>query len=62
MMSVEQRLRMSVEKRLEALRRELVQRMLNRIRTQSKKEKVDQMTMKEIDAEIAKARQERRAQ
>ncbi len=51
----------SVEKRLEALRRERVQRMLNRIRVRSKAEKVDQMDMKEIDAEIAKARRERRA-
>ncbi len=51
----------SVEKRLEALRRERVQRMLNRIRVRSKTEKVDQMNMKEIDAEIAKARRERRA-
>jgi antitoxin (DNA-binding transcriptional repressor) of toxin-antitoxin stability system len=50
----------SVEKRLEALRRERVQRMLNRIRVRSKAEKVDQMNMKEIDAEIAKARRERR--
>jgi antitoxin (DNA-binding transcriptional repressor) of toxin-antitoxin stability system len=50
----------SVEKRLEALRRERVQRMLNRIRVRSKTEKVDQMNMKEIDAEIAKARRERR--
>lgn len=50
----------SVEKRLEALRRERVQRMLNRIRVRSKAEKVDQMDMKEIDAEIAKARRERR--
>ncbi len=52
----------SVERRLEALRRERVQHMLNRIRAQSKKEEVDQMTMNEIDAEIARARRERRAQ
>ncbi len=51
----------SFEKRLEALRRERVQRMLNRIRKKSEAAGLDQMSMKEIDAEISKARRERRA-
>ena len=51
----------SFEKRLEALRRERVQRLLNRIRERSKKAGVDHMSMKEIDAEIAKACRGRRA-
>jgi prevent-host-death family protein len=51
----------SFENRLEALRRERVQRLLNRIRERSKKAGVDRMSMREIDAEIAKSRRERRA-
>jgi antitoxin (DNA-binding transcriptional repressor) of toxin-antitoxin stability system len=51
----------SFEERLEALRRERVQRMLNRIRNQSEASGVDRMSMKEIDTEITKARRERRA-
>ncbi len=49
------------ERRLAALRRERVQRMLNGIRSRAEESGVDRMTMKEIDAEIRKARRERSA-
>lgn len=49
------------ERRLAALRRERVQRMLNGIRYRAEESGVDRMTMKEIDAEIRKARRERSA-
>ena len=48
------------EEKLAALRRTRADALLNRIRTRAKETGVHRLTMEEIDAEIAKARRERR--
>lgn len=49
------------EDKLAALRRARARALLNRVRARAKETGASQLTMKEIDAEIAKARREKRA-
>ena len=51
----------SFEEKLAALRRTRDYALLDRVRARARETGVDQLTLEQIDAEIAKARRERRA-